>query len=47
MSRPIEPSLGQAPAGEAVATVIPRGSARTAAIPAGDTASLSSADAVV
>ena len=44
MSRPpVEPSLGQAPAGEAVATVIPRGSARTAAIPAGDTASIRAA----
>jgi hypothetical protein len=38
-----EPSLGQAPAGQAAATVIPRGSARTAGIPAGDAASIRAA----
>lgn len=44
MNRPRgEPSLCQAPAGEA-ATVIPRGSARTAGIPAGDAASNSCRD---
>ncbi len=40
---PGEPSLGQAPAGETAATVIPRGSARTAGIPAGDAASIRAA----
>src|SRR6266702_2903565 len=38
-----EPSLGQASAGQAAATVIPRGSARTAGIPAGDAASIRAA----
>jgi len=40
---PGEPSLGQALAGETAATVIPRGSARTAGIPAGDAASIRAA----
>ena len=43
MSGPGEPSLGQAAAGQAVATVIPRGSARTVGIPAGDAASIRAA----
>ena len=44
MSRPPgEPSLGRAPAGQAVAIVIPRGSARTAGIPAGDAAGIRAA----
>ncbi len=39
MSRPTaNPPFGQAPAGEAVATLIPRGSTRTVGIPAGDAA---------
>ncbi len=38
-----EPSLGQASAGQAAATVIPRGSARAAGIPAGDAASIRAA----
>ena len=38
-----EPSLGQAPAGQAATTVIPCGSARTAGIPAGDAASIRAA----
>ena len=38
-----EPSRGQAPAGQSAATVIPRGSARTAGIPAGDAASIRAA----
>jgi hypothetical protein len=40
---PGEPSLGQAAAGQAVATMIPRGSARTAGIPAGNAASIRAA----
>jgi hypothetical protein len=44
MSRPpANPSLGQAPAGEAVATVIPPGSARPVGIPAGDAATMRAA----
>ena len=41
MSRPpANPPFGQAPASEAVTTLIPRGSATTVGIPAGDVASI-------
>jgi hypothetical protein len=44
MSRlPRRTVLGRAPAGEAAATVIPRGSARTAGIPAGGAAGIRAA----
>jgi hypothetical protein len=44
MSRPpANPSFGQVFAGEAVATVIPRGSTTTVGIPAGDAASIRAA----
>jgi hypothetical protein len=44
MSRPsANPSLDRAPADQAAATVIPRGSARLAGIPAGDAASIRAA----
>jgi hypothetical protein len=44
MSRPpANPPFGQAPAGEAVATLIPRGSTSTVGIPAGGAASIRAA----
>jgi hypothetical protein len=44
MSRPpANPPFGQAPAGEAVATVIPRGSTSTVGIPAADSTSIHAA----